>query len=324
MRPAARNIALLLVALVLLSSCGVRQGSESPRQVPRTGTQGIELSFHASPPPARVYATDPSALTLMLDVRNKGVEDVDPGSIDLRLSGYDPSIVSIAPSYGSGASGAGAVYQLRDTLLGKSEFMPEGGYELAQWATASILMPRDIDRLDQQFIATACYIYRTRASPTVCLDPDPYSALSLAQDKACQVRDISLSGGQGAPVAVTRVEEQIFPQTGEVQFKVVVSNVGGGTLFDQDSFTECANQQLSIGNLNKVVIEQAYISGLGSGTCNPEVITMNNGQGFTYCRFGNINGNAGAYETPLQLVLSYGYKTSTSKGVSILRTPGTY
>ena len=45
------------------------------------------------------------------------------------------------------------------------------------------------------------------ADVVVCIDPDPYSVVQ--EQKVCNIGDVSVSGGQGAPIAVTRIEEEV-------------------------------------------------------------------------------------------------------------------
>lgn len=343
---AKKHLVILLVCSVIimlaLSACA-RRTSERPRTVnKRAGNEGLKLRFLPQTPPSQVYATDPAALRLIIELRNIGAEDIHPNSdLDLRVIGYDPNIIGLAPKLSTAAiSSVGSVFQFSSgtVIEGRDEFFPEGGFQIAEWDTAFINMPPNLDRLQQTFIVNACYTYRTIASPVVCIDPDPFSASAVAQEKPCYVRDIGMAGGQGGPVAVTSVEEQILPTQGQVQFKINIRNTGNGVLFADDqptqvtrnsgAFTRCTAQRLSVSDLNKVYVEQVTIAGLipvlsnGPSTCNPNPVILTNGQGFTYCTFAGINpGNI--YETPLEIVLNYGYKTSAASTVQILRTPGT-
>ena len=109
-------------------------------------------------------------------------------------------------------------------MPGKNVYNIEGGLGNVEFKSGSIALPTGVDRYNPPLVATACYEYKTLASPEVCVDPGFYELTS--EQKACQVQDFGLSGGQGAPVAVTFVNVDMVGS--KVVFEIDVANVGGG------------------------------------------------------------------------------------------------
>ena len=157
---------------------------------------------------------------------------------------------------------------------------------------------------------TACYPYVTNANAPVCIDPDPTSN----DDDACTAKDISLSGGQGGPVAITHIDEGSSRDT--IRFTITVENVGSGTIISKSKIGTCTNLRLN--DIDVVSISADPISGRGV-TCKPNPIRLNNGQGVAYCSapLGNLGPNA--FTGFLIVNLDYGYKESISKSISVRR-----
>ena len=89
-------------------------------------------------------------------------------------------------------------------------------------------VPFGADKYSPEILVTACYRYKTIADPKVCIDPNPFRAVQ--ERKVCEVRDQSLGGGQGAPVAVTKIEEQVGSD--KIHFRIFIQNVGDGEVIE--------------------------------------------------------------------------------------------
>ena len=248
---------------------------------------------------------------VMIELRNKGAFPVTGGN--LYLSGFDNQIIQ-------GLSSAARQF----SIDGKSRFNSEGGFNVLTLPTdissGNIILPRGVDNIQQNIIVHACYNYKTDAAPVVCIDPDPYREVGV---KACRSTDIiaGLAGGQGAPVVVTRVEEEMAP--GKVFLKIYVSNSGGGTVLNQANIGDCPYQikYKDIGDVHYSVTANTLGGTTRStGTCEPTTkLKLIDGKGVIYCSFSaTITGSA--YKTPLQIELTYGYMDSVSKQVEIRST----
>jgi hypothetical protein len=294
----------LLLALLLAGCSGLRGGAKTTPTTFHIGTQGMVLEFLPGSPPARLYEGDP--LSIVVKYANKGAYTVEGGM--LYVSGYDRAYVPLIPD------------QQPFNAEGKSVYNPEGLISYtAEFNAGAVAAPPYVDTFPQTFKVTACYKYRTEASAEVCIDPDPLRI--RPEDKVCVVHDVSL-GSQGAPVAVTRVEQD--SARGRAQFKIGISNVGGGTVIASSGGSvplDRCHADLRQDEVDKVEIA-AELSGRFLD-CSPKQVRLINGQGVAFCSlFLSDSQSQEAYQTVLNIYLDYGYRNSIAKRVDVLKLPG--
>ncbi len=296
-----------LVIILLLAGCtGLRRTGRGVQEYSfHTGTQGLDLHFLPGNPPQKLYAGDP--LNVLVEFANKGAYHLVDGR--LYLTGFDREYLVFDREEIIGFSAEG-----------KSALNPEGMIsDVAEFKDPAVSMPPETDVFRQIIKATACYSYKTFASPMVCVDPDPLNIEPA--DKVCQIQNIGLNS-QGAPVAVKAVE--VDAARGRIQFKIIVQNVGGGTVIEsRDGYVpiDRCNALLSRDEIDKVEI-RAFLSESQPLDCKPLVIRLVNGKGFAYCSFSGLDPRSDAYMTALTIELSYGYRNSIATSVDILRLPG--
>ena len=300
---ASKRLILALFLLILLVGCkGGQKGKDQPEGVlsfQATGTEGLTLQFLKDQPPSRIYTSTP--LTVVAQINNKGVHDIS--NANLYLSGFDSRIISGISSSPNSIS-----------LEGKSPFNPEGDIEIVEWSSSAVQLPPGSTTYSPNLVLTACYQYETLATPVVCVDPDPFNTL---QDKSCKVGSVNTGGSQGSPIAISSVEQEVTPT--DLFFRVHISNVGGGQVFDESSMTKCPSS-LQFQDLNKIELREATISGKQL-ECKPEnPIRLVDGKATIFCKTSQFTGSA--FETPLTLRFSYGYKSSISQKVEIVNIGG--
>ncbi|MFH2027694.1 MAG: hypothetical protein ABIJ08_01015 [Nanoarchaeota archaeon] len=207
------------------------------------------------------------------------------------------------------------------TLMGKSDFTPEGASSAVAFIIDEVKdLPKGASSFKQNLLFSLTYLYKTIANPSVCIDPNPRSA--VVQEKVCTVKDISLSN-QGAPVAVTKVEQDITST--RLLFKIYIQNLGKGNIIPSDKVDISAdpnpNTGYGWGNLDNV----AYSVKLGSeditAGCKPEggVVKLVNGKGYIFCEKGNVDKITSIYTAPLNIILTYGYSTTESKEIEVIK-----
>ncbi|MBI2656990.1 hypothetical protein HYX03_04585 [Candidatus Woesearchaeota archaeon] len=179
-------------------------------------------------------------------------------------------------------------------------------------------------------MATACYPYETVAGPSVCIDPNPYS--TIKEKKVCEVQNIALSN-QGAPVAITKIDEEAFAT--KTQFKITIRNVGNGDVLTTyaaynkcDPYGQESQTKIQREDVDRVRILSVKISN-NPLTCGPFVdgnvkdtsgnIRIINGEGFVICELPSsaYSNKISAYTTPLSIRLSYGYRNTAEKKILI-------
>ncbi|RLE37633.1 hypothetical protein DRJ17_06140 [Candidatus Woesearchaeota archaeon] len=315
-----RKIILIVLIFLLFFSFGCSPETGETDVDYRKGTHGIVMNFMTDIPPATMYDNMP--IDLIVEIRNKGaypqpnpitgwainvISPTTKGIGTLYLSGFDNTLIMGMPKQMS-----------IPKLEGKNPYNPEGGYDVVSFRGNIINFDsRNIDSYNANFLVTSCYNYETIASQTVCVDPEPYS--TKEKTKVCIIPpSYSLSGGQGAPVAVTKIEETVL--SNKIQFKIYIKNLGDGKIIDKNRLNIDCPYSLDYTNLDKV-----YVSGRVSGyslSCKPRnPITLTKGVGSVICTIPKPVMSKSAYTTPLQVKLEYGYSSSIQKSVEILNTP---
>ncbi len=309
-----RRLTLIVIVLIIISFLSIgckRQPSPDAGRGEEIykGTEGLEMNFIKNMPPDRLY--DTTSLNVLLELENEGTYDLSGSRCRLYLSGFDDRIIR----------GIDKNKQCASSLEGRNILNPEGGYNTQQFSTDIIDLPDYLDKLPQKIVVTSCYESQTTASPIVCVDPHLYELGPI--ERACIVKDITTSGGQGAPVAVSGVEVEMAGRE-RVAFNIKVQNVGDGIpLYHGASvFTDCPFN-IDPKDYNIISYDVDMVGGQRV-RCAPEIdgedkIRLVNDRGTIFCTF-RISGDT-AYTTPLRIILYYNYMDSISKDIEIIKTP---
>jgi len=299
----------IIILLILLTACQTSSKKEPGAIVDyRTGSEGLRIQFVPNLPPSTLYETED--LNVMLDVYNVGAEKVGGPGDRIYLSGFDPRIVTGIPSVGAQIP----------TIEGKSQFNSQGDFDRVSFD--GVIARLQGDMYPAPLLATTCYQYKTVASNTVCVDPDPFG--TGVRTKVCTPANIGM-GSQGGPIAVNNIEVDARP--GKTAFRIHVSNVGGGDVFKLSSSTlaRCNpydSRGLSYDELDYVQLADVQVGGASiRQSCKPldnGDIALRGGTGVVYCEYGT-SGNT-AYVTPITVTLDYGYRQQTRKDVQIYKT----
>jgi hypothetical protein len=270
----------------------------------------VKINVLPNYPPQTIY--DQNELIAVVDIENRGNFDIEPQDCFIQIVGHDPNIIQGSFNVPQRCTGDNTV------LEGKNVYNVEGGISQVEFEGQTIRLDEGVFQYEPSLRIMACYNYETKASPLVCVDPQRY-AVSRDQ-QPCTPRDISLGGGQGAPIAVTYVGVDMIGQNRAV-FDITISNVGGGTVLGPNT----GIQNCGGGNLARTDIDRIYFDvSLGpnapvSCTPNRQEVQLYNGKGKLRCTFNVPSGVA--YETPLKINLQYSYIDSITKKVRIVKTP---
>ncbi|MCH8003395.1 MAG: hypothetical protein IH934_02090 [Nanoarchaeota archaeon] len=217
-----------------------------------------------------------------------------------------------------------------------SEINPKGGFDSTEFEGKIKADKIIVDQYDPVILATACYPYFTKASPTVCIDPFPFEH---REEKVCEIGSVTLSS-QGAPIAVTKVEQEAA--TGKIQFKIHIKNVGdgdviwnkdtsediskldgllnrcsplGGGILKRKDFDRVQLESIKIGNVD--MFKERKCSPFADGTDN--IVKLFNGEGFVICTLNvrDLGSIQSAYTSPLNIELRYAYRSTISKQIKI-------
>ena len=318
--------ALFLILLILISGCKGKKDVKKSLEEIRTGTEGIVMSFLPNAPPDKIHVEEgpDNSFEVVLEVRNKGAypqpEEGGSPSGKIFLSGFDANILKFDKDSTEEIKGK--------ALDGKSTINPNGGLDLITFKGNVDFNYLNVEKYEPTIMATVCYHYDTVASPSVCIDPNPYSTTN--EKKVCQVNDITLSN-QGAPIAVTRIDEEAFAK--KTQFKITIKNSGGGDVLDYIAISNCGpkGQKITREDIDKVRLLEAKV-GNNPLECGPFItkegsnfrgrsgdFRLINGEGFLICEFTSREyaNNKNAYLTPIKIRLFYGYRNTAEKKIQI-------
>lgn len=306
---------MIISALIFLVSCNRVPQGERPvdtatalRQV-QTGTQGVEISLLPDYPPSILY--DQDNLIAIVDVKNKGNHNLEPQECFLQITGFDPSIIR------GGMEQPRSCSEGYGILEGKSVYNLEGGYNQLEFRSSSIDLPQNVFEYNPVLNFVSCYNYHTTANPEVCVDPLLYQIAS--EQKTCKPMDVSMSGGQGAPVGVTYVGVDMIGD--RAIFEINIRNMGSGKVLSPFAdIRSCGQASIDYNDLDKVGYT-VQMSGGSLVDCKPRdgMVRMVNNQGKIVCSV-NVPG-ASAYKTPLLIDLDYSYLQSLQRTVKIIQTP---
>ncbi len=212
-------------------------------------------------------------------------------------------------------------YNGQEYLLHPDDYSHPGGEMTVIPFHANIVnWPQGLDKTERPmpFLVTNCYVYSTYAAPMVCIDPDPYGLGT----KVCYPKKITFNGGNGAPVAVTTIEQENTKF--KSYFTINIKNIGQGNIFDMGYIERCSPYypgRVSTQQLNKVYLIDVRI-GDQSLSCTPDRfdgIRLVNNLGTVNCQYEFEYNSKSAYTTPLIIELAYGYAESMERRTMIKR-----
>ncbi|MAG08718.1 hypothetical protein CMO89_04540 [Candidatus Woesearchaeota archaeon] len=323
------KLTIFLITLFILG-CQTQQSNIITYTDVHKGTDGLVMKFLPNAPPEEVYSKGIFVAAVELD--NKGAFNIVGGHLALVI---EEDYMEIPDSAWDGASLTGGTGESKTfSLEGKSTLNPKGRKDTI---TAKI-KAKEIDTQSESHTSTvmisACYKYKTDLSTEVCVDTDPYSLTQ--KTKACEIGEERFSG-QGAPVAITKVETKMLPHEeagiNKVRpaFMVYIENKGNGEVVKNNKVGEaCSSVKLEHEAFNTIYV-RAFLSGkelncspkerLEGGGVSPEgYVRLKGKEDFVRCSLEEgIGKEMGTYTAPLTVELDYGYTFSISKDVEILK-----
>ena len=355
-------ILVLIIVLVFgISGCSLdslRKSKDTKDIDYNKGTQGLTLEFLSNTPPNEAWAD--STLPIQIKVMNLGSTTIGTKTDEtegyllggqgsgyeggyLVLTGYDPQYIY------QGTKGTRIEAKDLGILNARNRFNPMGDLKILDFnPDISKLEEVLYDYIEQPVVAMVCYIYRTKASPNVCLS----SKTVDIENDPCKVSDITLDS-QAAPVAVKKIEVSAAPRDNMIDyiFVIHIKNVGNGEVVVQDMIyrdesnkgeaciAPSTSKIPSYQQLNRVYIEDLRVGnkvfpgknvagsgcerldifkGEGGYSYDNVVILDDKGEGLAAfkCKFDQEELRT-PYETPLNIKIKYGYRERVSKVIKI-------
>ena len=326
-----------LILTVIVFGCTNLQSNSKSKEVDlRIGVTGLTLEFLKNTPPAKIF--EESVFPVIVKVRNNGaysIKDNEAAVFSLGVEKDYTKKVSLlaAGSIQSLGIGNAALFKLE----GKTKINPKGEEQVISYNVQAGKVDPQSEAHPSTVIATVCYPYESVLENSVCIDTDVVNL--RPSKKVCQTQDIVFSNGQGAPVAVTKIEINMLPTLAEgqnelsgkirPQFLIFVENKGQGIVIKKESVMDfCTKSETSHANLNIVYVD-VYLAGqklecqLEKKVGSDELghIKLLDKKDIIRCVFKDgIEASRDTYLSPLKVVLKYGYTQSISANYFIQKT----
>ncbi len=318
-RRAIQGIFILAVVFMISSCVPVEDDGRDSSGTSSYSSQGVVVSFIDNLPPSTFHVDEGmnrgANFEIGVHIQNKGeFPRTETGSLygKLYLTGYDRNILR---------DGRWERDNQFNMLPGVSSSYPQGDSKYMTYTVNDIYYPVDSRQYSMNLMLNACYYYETSATATVCVDPDYRGDRA---DKPCRVGDVRLDP-QKAPVQVTNIDASAT--SSELIYVMTIQNRGGGkVLFDRGgsgavSDGNCLNPDHD--EKDRVIVH-ASVTGLPRGRCSPEGSVSNplriyQGSENIVCRFplDSVSTDS-AYTTQMNIDLRYGYRTRTSREVTLI------
>jgi hypothetical protein len=228
--------------------------------------------------------------------------------------------------------------QNKESLDGKSITNPTGDIKESVFNIFAKKIDAQSNVHTSTIAITACYEYYTEFSDDVCIDADIYSTNIIS--KVCSIKDLTYSGGQGAPIAITKIETKMLPISADKvkpQFTIYIKNVGTGSVISANKVKEaCLARGITRTDWNSVELSMMGITYKGYNyifrdneiestdnlfECKKQPIKLYTNEGQIICTLKDdinaISKTEPAFKTQLYVRLRYGYMFSKSKDIVI-------
>lgn len=283
--PGALSTVLLcgmIGAFLLFTGCS-GFGGGTPEEKIHAGTKGLTIALDTGNP-TQAFAGD--SFTVYATVSNDGAADVDNAALTITP---DNKFITL------NEPGTRTL-----NLYGRSATTPVGEQAPLRITAHALTLGPSQETAAAEIRFDLCYAYSTDASAQVCIDPDPQSKAK----KPCTMGTMSLGGGQGAPIAVTRVEPSVLREGGKTipVFAITLDNLGDGQA-SLPSTSSCGSGTYNKANVKAWLADVPLTCGEGESA----EVFFDKTRNTVRCKLAKgIDGTA-AYATVLRVEATYDY-----------------
>lgn len=215
-------------------------------------------------------------------------------------------------------------------IKGKSIYSPLGDEDFININANAKKIGAQSEKHPSTILATACYRYKTILGTSVCIDPDVIGVVT--GKKACAIKELAFSEGQGAPVTVTKIETRMLPaiEANKVKphFIIFIANKGNGEVINPNKDKEdiikkaCTSKPLNYTDFNTLKITASLPQGVlkcsETQPAGPTTVRLKEKEDMIRCTLDEgIDIGRDAYTAPLRIELEYGYTFTISKDIII-------
>ncbi|MBU0667242.1 MAG: hypothetical protein ABIC91_02925 [Nanoarchaeota archaeon] len=255
-------------------------------------------------------------IDLMWDRDGQGGLSLDFSKFNMDISAFYHGKALLMTMAGLNFSNQGIEFMLRPDNYeypgGEMDYITFHGKIKDTW-------PNGLDETDVTFQVQACYLYATYATPVICIDPNPYDE----SKKVCIPGQIDMKGSQGAPVAITSIQQESTPK--KIIFTININNVGKGEIIHPGYLERCNpyyQGRLSPEHKDVIILADVRLAGsMQRLDCTQDnIIKLRDGRGKIVCTYELEYATVkSAYTAPLFIELWYGYSENQRRFVHIKR-----
>lgn len=321
-----QNIFLILILLLIIVS-GLSCSNTDSGNIPsmedyRKGTNGLDFEFDGMIKEIPEY----NVFQIPIAISNKGASDIMEAHVLVNMG--EKADVQDSEKF--------TKIDDKEAISEKFEFEkrsplnPEGETKYV-FLSAKADTTGAEDSILNEIKATACFDYSSHAMVDVCMDTRKYASGRFGA-RACEVKDISLSGGQGGPLAVTNVKPDILYYDKEhVQpyFEITIENKGKGSSFIPILDVNPGIKSGCLGTLGDRS-GKTFVSATLAEVDNPEKLDCDLSTDYKYkevsfkdntatltCVGEPISVEKAPYLKPLDIYIHYGYVITKSANIKI-------
>jgi hypothetical protein len=331
--------------LIIISACTSSSQTGSGEINVRTGFAGLSLEMVKNTPPPKVFEGD--VFPFAVRIKNDGAYSIGNGEKAVFSLGIEKDYTRNVQLLDRGkfeiaeGKSSSASFEIK----GKTQIDPRGGEEIISYDIQAGKIDPQSEFHSSTAIASVCYPYETILDTTVCIDTD-ITDLRPGK-KVCIAQDMNFPNGQGAPVAITKIETRMLPSdttfsgppSDEIkpQFLLYIENRGKGLVIREESVSEfCTKSNTDYSNYNIVYVDVCLANSCASKDemkCQLEVdsetedktvasghIKLKDNKDIIRCYLDKgIPRNYDSYLSPLRVTLKYGYTQSISSTYAIMK-----
>jgi hypothetical protein len=314
------------ILIIFLAGCNGSSSKNPADNKLQTGTKGVTTEFMKNSLQQKIYEN--SEFYLRFQLHNQGFEHIKNGIL---VPQVERDLIEIQSWEFSEALAMGPENSALFRLHGKTVTDQKGEKTIATLQLNAKTIEDTRNKLPSTIALSMCYPYATIFSETICIDTDP-EGVSIAK-KSCTAKDISSSSGQGAPIAITKVEQSVMPGDSDdsvvVQFNVYAENKGSGLIIDYDRYRDiCLAKNPQKEDYDTIWVHSFKFSDYEykegndySIDCYPNPMRLTQNGYYTQCtvkKESAISRDKLTFETPLVIELLYGYKETIGTEIEIL------
>lgn len=315
-RKTAAIIGVVLVSLLLTACASNNNGNSDPTGF-IGGTQGVQLEFSNDAPPETVADGGQQSFPVIVEAHNEGEAAVAAENATITLEGFSYSAfnksqdsLTSAPAENIPANRQSPDGNVIDAAPVFTEF-PGFSYEDDVQAGYETAM-----------IAKMCYEYSSTTSTELCIRDD---MLTADTDSPCSVSSTRDSSSSGAPVQITRVEQE-ESTSDRTLLTFQIKNQGSGDAFQTGTTCDPEQGQRVEGD---IVVTFSNLDGvseldcrgqrrIGERTFQLRLSQQDLQQGDTFTCDATIPAeNRNNREEPFNIDLNYLYETTSSKTLTV-------